>query len=196
MVESSTPSPPQPSGEGLPPVAGASPAEGIPAPVEELSPIDGPVDGPVDAPIGGPVEVPVALPVSAPPVASPQPIPPVATTLHAPATSADPEAGGEWALLVAKVKDWIGSGQLQDTLKRYRGPLQSLGVLLGAVVILRLYGALLGAIESLPLVPGLLELAGLLWLAGFAASNLVRSDDRHRLVEGLEKRWQSFRGRA
>jgi hypothetical protein len=183
------------------------PMDGLPAPVDQLTateatndaPIDGPIDPPTDAlnvatlNPGPAVESP-AQPVETP-FATP-PIPAVAATLHAPATEAEPEQGGEWALLVAKLQDWIGSGQLQDTFRRYLTPLQLLGVLLGVVVVLRLYGALLGAIESLPLVPGLLELAGLLWLASFSAGNLVRSGDRRELLETLEKRWRSFRGRA
>jgi len=220
MVESPTPSSPQPSGEGGPAEEGTStPSLGLPAPADQLTgtqaaryaPIEAPLDAPADPPIDLPTDPPAdgldvvtlnqdpAVEPPAQPVETPfatPPIPEVAATLHAPATEAGPEQGGEWALLVAMIQDWIGSGQLQDTFQRYLNPLKLLGVLLGVVVVLRLYGALLGAIESLPLVPGLLELAGLLWLASFSASNLVRSGDRRQLIETLEQRWRSFRGRA
>ena len=123
-------------------------------------------------------------------------IPEVAATLQAPASPTEPGAGGEWALLVAKVQDWIGSGALQDSFQRYRSPLQLFGVLLGAVLVLRLVGAVLGAIEGLPLVPGLFELAGVVWLANFSATRLVRAQERRRLLEALQKRWQAFRGQV
>jgi hypothetical protein len=184
---------------------------GLPALVDQLTATQAVNDGPIGVPIDGPTDpttvvLDFATVNPGPAVETPAqqvettfatpPIPEVAATLHAPATEAEPEQGGEWALLVAKLQDWIGSGQLQDTFRRYLTPLQLLGVLLGIVVVLRLYGALLGAIESLPLVPGLLELAGLLWLASFSVSNLVRSGDRRHLLETLEQRWQSFRGRT
>jgi hypothetical protein len=168
---------------------------------------DAPIEAPIDAANHAPIDAPdfatlnpgpaVEMPAQPgeTPFATP-PIPAVAATLHAPAIEAEPAQGGEWDLLVGKAQDWIGSGQLQDTLRRYLTPLKLLGVLLGVVVVLRLYGALLGAIESLPLVPGLLELAGLVWLASFSFSNLVRSGDRRQLLETLEQRWRSFRGRA
>ena len=167
----------------------------MPPPEDQAGFVDPPWGHPVGAPsepaVAGALEAPVAAPVE-PPVAPPA----VAATLHAPATGADPDGGGEWALLLARVQDWIGSGQLQDITRTALPSLRLLALLLAGVVILKLYGALLGAIESLPLLPGLLELAGLVWLGRFSAANLVRSGDRRQLVETVERRWQSFRGRG
>jgi hypothetical protein len=122
--------------------------------------------------------------------------PAVAATLHVPASGEEVSEGGEWELLLGKVRDWFASGQLQEQFNRYRSPLQLLGLLFAIVVVLRIYGALLGAIDSLPLVPGLLELAGVIWLSRFAATRLVRSSDRQELIAELRQRWQSFRGRS
>ena len=107
---------------------------------------------------------------------------------------AEGEGGGEWELLISKIRQWLESGEIQTTLQRARTPLLALGALLGLVLVLRVYGALLGAIDSLPLVSGLLELTGVIWLARFAATNLVRSSERQRLLGGLQRRWKAFFG--
>jgi hypothetical protein len=106
------------------------------------------------------------------------------------------EGGGEWELLISKIRQWLESGELKSTLQTARTPLLALGALVGLVLVLRIYGALLGAIDSLPLVPGLLELTGVIWLARFAATNLVRSSERQKLLSGLQRRWKAFFGNS
>ena len=118
----------------------------------------------------------------------------MAATVHVPAAPATAEGGGEWDLLVTKLREWIGSGRLQDMLVKYQAPLREVALLLALVLVLRLYSAVIGAIDSLPLLPGLLELAGVIWLSRFAASRLVRSSDRQQLIASLEQRWRAFRG--
>lgn len=137
-----------------------------------------------------------SLPVS-PPAPEPEPAgePTFTHSIEVPATpSAEAEAGGEWELLLSKINQWLESGELQSTLQRLRNPLLALGALLGLVLVLRVYGALLGAIDSLPLLPGLLELAGVIWLARFAINNLVRSSERQALISTLQRRWKAFLG--
>ena len=68
--------------------------------------------------------------------------------------------------------------------------------LIALLVVLRVYSALLGAIESLPLVPGLLELVGVIWLVRKGVPKLVRNSEREQLISGLRQRWQSFLGRG
>ncbi|NQV11187.1 MAG: hypothetical protein HQ527_08505 [Cyanobacteria bacterium] len=184
MVESS--SFPTPDAPGEQPAAAVSDAA-VSEPVAEPTP---PAAEERPEPV---VAVPSADPVELPPAPA-EPAPVLAATLEAPAMA--PEPGGEWDLLVAKVKEWIGSGEPQKTFKRYSGPLKAAGLLLGVVVLLRLYGALLGAIEGLPLVPGLLELVGVIWLTGFSWNNLVRRSDRQRWLDSLQQRWSSFRGKS
>lgn len=104
--------------------------------------------------------------------------------------------GGEWDLLLSKLNAFLASGQLQQIWQQTRSPLTALAALVGLVLLLRLYGALLGAIEGLPLVPGLLELVGLIWLLRHGAPRLVRSEARRELISGLQRRWQAFRGRG
>ena len=128
-------------------------------------------------------------------------IPTVASTLEVPASpkAAIPAAdqdGGEWELLVEKVRTWISSGQLQEQWQSARTPLSLLAGLIAVLLVLRVYSAVLGVLDSIPLLPGLLELAGLVAVVQFSLTRLVRSNDRREVIEGLKQRWKSFRGRG
>jgi len=137
------------------------------------------------------------------PIAAAEPVnawtPQVASTTDVPASptavaSAKEGEGGEWELLVEKVKQWIGSGQLQQQWQTARTPITLIAGLIGLLLVLRIYGALLGVVESVPLLPGLLELVGVISVVKFSLTRLVKSDDRHQVIDGLKQRWSSFRG--
>jgi len=153
-----------------------------------------------------PTETPTAEAEAAPAETTPEPpapldIPTVASTLEVPAsvqvaTSPADQDGGEWDLLVEKVRTWISSGQLQEQWQAARTPLSLLAGLIAVLLVLRVYSAVLGVLDSIPLLPGLLELAGLVAVVQFSLTRLVRSNDRREVIEGLKQRWQSFRGRG
>ena len=103
--------------------------------------------------------------------------------------------GGEWDLLTGKVRTWFDGAQLQERWESLGGPLRAAGLLLAAVVLLRLYSALLETLADLPLVPRLLQLAGLLSVAQFALTRLVRTSERERILTSWRERWNDFRGR-
>ena len=124
-------------------------------------------------------------------------IPQVASTTDVPASAAAASSegeGGEWELLVEKVKQWISSGQLQQQWETARTPITLLAGLIAVLVVLRIYSSLLGVLESLPLLPGLLELVGVISVVRFSLTRLVKSSDRHEVIDGLKQRWRSFRG--
>jgi len=130
------------------------------------------------------------------PIAVPE-VPTVVSTLEVPALerpSGGNAEGGEWDLLLDKLRQWIASGQLQQLWQTSRTPLTAAAALIGLLVVLRIYGALLGVLDSLPLVPGLLELAGLVAVVRFGLSNLVRSSDREKVIANVKGRWAAFRG--
>ena len=140
-------------------------------------------------------------PVAPEPQPNPEPanafIPQVASTTDVPASAAAPSSegeGGEWELLVEKVKQWISSGQLQQQWETARTPITLLAGLIAVLVVLRIYSSLLGVLESLPLLPGLLELVGVISVVRFSLTRLVKSSDRHEVIDGLKQRWSSFRG--
>ncbi|WP_411871346.1 CAAD domain-containing protein [Vulcanococcus limneticus] len=120
--------------------------------------------------------------------------PSVATTIEVPPL--EPGEGGEWELLVAKVRQWLASGQLRELFNTARTPLTLLAYLVAAVLVLQIYAALLDVLEDIPLVPGLLELVGVITVVRFALTRLVRSSDRQQVVDGLKSRWNAFRGQG
>lgn len=138
------------------------------------------------------IPVPVPTPVS-------EPGPGITATLEVPPLegSAEPggEGGGEFDLLLQKIKDWLGSGELQAQWQRFRGPLKGLAILIGVVLLLRVYASLIGTLDSLPLVGGLLELVGLIAALRFTATRLVRKSERDQVFADWSRRWNDFRGR-
>jgi len=135
--------------------------------------------------------------------------PAVASTVEVPATPLAPPAaagaggaevgdqeGGEFELLLAKLRQWLASGQLQQQWQAARSPLSLLAGLIAVLLVLRLYGALLAVLDGIPLLPGLLELVGVIAVVQFSLTRLVRSDDRRQVIASLRSRWSSFRGRS
>jgi hypothetical protein len=155
---------------------------------------------PETQPEAQPEPQPAAEPTPAPEPASTTPT--VASSVDVPASpaaaasaSAEQE-GGEWDLLVEKLRSWIASGQLQELWQTARTPLSLLAGLVAVLLVLRIYSALLNVIDSIPLASGLLELVGVIAVVQFSLKRLVRSQDRREVIDGLKQRWQSFRGRA
>ena len=128
---------------------------------------------------------------------SQQPEPPgIATSIVVPPLPVGEAGdGGEWDLLRSKVSTWFDGADLQGRWESLGGPLRAAGLLLAAVVLLRLYSALLETLGDLPLVPRLLQLVGLLTVARFALTKLVRSSERERILTSWNQRWNDFRGR-
>lgn len=186
-VIASAPSPEPPS----PPSAEAEPEPALEAAPEPAPPVPTPEPGPAAA--AAPPE-PEAVPavIETPPV--PEGV--VSTISVPPLPEAEVGEGGEWDLLVGKVRAWLDEAHLQERWNALGGPLRSLGLLLAALVVLRLYGALLETLGDLPLVPRLLQLAGLIALIRFALTRLVRSSDRERILGSWRQRWDDFRGRS
>ncbi|MEB3322104.1 MAG: CAAD domain-containing protein [Synechococcaceae cyanobacterium] len=136
-------------------------------------------------------------------LARPASEPGIAATLEVPPLPAgeSPEGeaaggGGEWELLVGKVRAWLGSGELQKFLSSIRGPLKGLAYLIALLLLLRVYGSVVGTIDGLPLIGGLLELVGLIAFTRFALSNLVRRSTREQTLADWQRRWNDFRGRV
>jgi hypothetical protein len=168
-------------------------------PLTQTPPTETPTAEAEAAPAEATTEAP--QPEATPETPAPLDIPTVASTLEVPAspqvaTSAADQDGGEWDLLVQKVRAWISSGQLQEQWQAARTPLSLLAGLIAVLLVLRVYSAVLGVLDSIPLLPGLLELAGLVAMVHFSLTRLVRSNDRREVIEGLKQRWQSFRGRG
>ena len=124
--------------------------------------------------------------------------PELESTTLVPASGAEEPGGegGEWELLLGKVKAWLGEGKLEALWAQARNPVSLILAAAALLVVLRVYSALLAAIDSLPLIPGLLELVGVIWAVRFGVPKLVQRSQRQELISGLQQRWESFRGRG
>ena len=159
-----------------------------------------PVEEAIARPDPGPIEVsltPAPAPAAAPPTPEPAPTPTIATTLEIPpAPGATPADGGEFDLLVEKLRTWFTEADIGGHWQKLRGPLKGFALLLVAVLALRLYARVVGTLDGIPLVSGLLELTGLIYLVWFSSTRLVRTSERERVLAEWKQRWQSFSGRS
>ena len=87
---------------------------------------------------------------SSPETSAQSPAPGVAQVLELPAR---PEEGGEWELLLAKLKAWWSSGEPQAFWQQLSKPLGGGLTLVLVLLLLQVYSAVVGTLESLPLLP-------------------------------------------
>ena len=167
----------------------------------------GPVDEPrPEAEPAGSDPTPAPEPTPAPtpepaPTPAPTPDPVIASTVSIPAQEdADQDGsdleGGEWDLLVGKVKAWLEQNDLNEMWSKAQLPLRVIGGLIVFSLVAKVYSGILNTIDSLPLVPGLLELAGLIWLVNFALRNLIRNSDRDQFLASARSTWSRVTGRS
>ena len=120
----------------------------------------------------------------------------IASTVSIPAQESADEDGGEWELLVGKVKDWLQQNDLAELWTKAQLPLRVVGGLIVFSLVAMVYSGVLSTINSIPLVPGLLELAGVIWLVNFALRNLIRNSDRDKFIQSARSTWTSVMGRS
>jgi hypothetical protein len=157
-----------------PPEAAAS--EAAPSPAPEIAPAAEPEQAVIQAePPAG-----IATTIAVPPLDS-----------SSPAAGGE---GGEWELLVGKVNTWFSSGELKRQWQKIRGPLKGLAILIGLILAVRLYASLVGTIDRIPVVSGLLELIGLIALGHFGLTKMVRTSTREKVLADWKQRWLAFRG--
>lgn len=178
--------------------------------------------GPTDEPLsdaaasGGPTPTPAPTPTVTPePTPDPTPAPtpavtPEPTPAPTPAPSADPtitasvtipaqenveSEGGEWNLLLEKLRGLIDGDQLKVLWIQLRLPIRLITALILLVVGVQIYSGLIRTINSVPVGSGLLELIGLIWLVRFSLTNLIRRSDRAEVISSLRARWDKVIGR-
>ena len=113
---------------------------------------------------------------------------------HAGAPGGD--AGGEWQVLRDRLAAAAGDLDAERLWAQLRLPLRGAALLLAAVIVLKLYGAILATIASVPTLSGLLELVGLIALARFSAGHLLRRVDRDQTLAALAERWRGLLGKG
>ena len=120
----------------------------------------------------------------------------IASTVSIPAQESSDEDGGEWELLVGKVKDWLEQNDLAELWTKAQLPLRVVGGLIVFSLVATVYSGVLSTINSIPLVPGLLELVGVIWLVNFALRNLIRNNDRDKFIQSARSTWTRVTGRS
>ena len=130
-----------------------------------------------------------------PPTVETTPDPVITSTVTIPAQETSTDEGGEWDLLVEKIKAWINSNQLGSLWNQAQLPLRLIGGFILFVIVSTVYSGILGTINKVPLAPGLLELTGLIWLLNYARCNLVRSSDRKQVIDAVASTWNKVVGR-
>jgi hypothetical protein len=168
-------------------------------PVPPTPPVTEPATDPVTEaePVpASPAESAAAPEIAAvPPTVETTPDPVITSTVTIPAQETSTDEGGEWNLLVEKIKAWIDSNQLGSLWDQAQLPIRLIGGLILFVIVSTVYGGILGTINKVPLAPGLLELTGVIWLLNYARCNLVRSRDRKRVIDAVESTWNKVVGR-
>jgi len=177
------------------------------SPSQEVEAVQQPTEQAVPQAVEKPVEQFVEQLVQQPAPQAAPPEPSIAATLVIEASpsagsnsfsnEAEPQSGegGEWELLLGKLRQWLDQNELNNLWAQARKPVTILAGLVGQLLVLRVYSAVLGALDSLPLVPGLLELAGVVWTVRYGIPKLLRSSERERLLGGLSQSWKAFRGK-
>ena len=174
-------------------------AEPIPAAAESATAASAPSQTPVaETPVAAePVaETPVAAEPVAQPIAPPA-SPSIAERISVPAqASADSseEDGGEWDLLSNRIKQFFEANNLQDQWQSLRQPLFLLGGLIVVILTMRIYGGILDAIATVPLAPRLFQLVGTFYAVWFAATRLIRAEERKKISANVNDLWTSLRG--
>ena len=79
--------------------------------------------------------------------------PVITSTVTIPAQETSTDEGGEWDLLVEKVKAWIDSKQLGSLWDQAQLPLRLIGGLILFVIVSTVYSGILGTINKVPLAP-------------------------------------------
>ena len=174
-------------------------AKPIPAAAESATAASAPSQTPVaETPLAAePVaETPVAPEPVAQPVTAPA-SPSIAERISVPAqASADSseEDGGEWDLLSNRIKQFFEANNLQDQWQSLRQPLFLLGGLIVVILTTRIYGGILDAIATVPLAPRLFQLVGTFYAVWFAATRLIRAEERKKISANVNDLWTSLRG--
>ncbi|KZR91302.1 hypothetical protein MITS9509_02531 [Synechococcus sp. MIT S9509] len=123
--------------------------------------------------------------------------PSIAERISVPAqASADDsrEEGGEWDLLSNRIKQFFEANNLQDQWQSLRQPLFLLGGLIVVILTMRIYGGILDAIATVPLAPRLFQLVGTFYAFWFAATRLIRAEERKKISANVNDLWSSLRG--
>lgn len=90
----------------------------------------------------------------------------------------------QWREIGEKVSDFLADlpAYLSDFFGEYKRPIVTIGLILGALIAVKLLLAILGAINDLPLFSSLFELIGMGYSAWFIYRYLLKASAREQLA--------------
>jgi hypothetical protein len=90
----------------------------------------------------------------------------------------------QWREVGAKVSDFLADlpAYLSDFFGEYKRPIITIGLIIGALIAVKLLLAVLGAINDLPLFSSLFELIGMGYSAWFIWRYLLKASTREQLA--------------
>ena len=97
-------------------------------------------------------------------------------------------------MLSDRIGQFFKENNLQEQWQSLRQPLLLLGGLIVVILTMRIYGGILDAIATVPLAPRLFQLVGTFYAAWFAATRLIRAEERKKISANLNDLWTSLRG--
>lgn len=103
---------------------------------------------------------------------------------EAPGSMATPEAEQPWQEWVQPVTDFLSDlpEELGQFFENYKQPLVTIGLILTALITVKLTFALIGAINEIPLLAPVFELVGISYTAWFVYRYLLKASNRSELV--------------
>ncbi|MGB2924886.1 MAG: CAAD domain-containing protein [Limnothrix sp.] len=103
---------------------------------------------------------------------------------EAPGSMATPEAEQPWQEWVQPVTDFLADlpEELGEFFSSYKQPLVTIGLILTALITVKLTFALIGAINEIPLLAPIFELVGISYTAWFVYRYLLKASNRSELV--------------
>ncbi|GAB4131706.1 MAG: hypothetical protein Fur0046_00850 [Cyanobacteria bacterium J069] len=101
----------------------------------------------------------------------------------------EPETNEEWREYVDKFTEFVADlpRYLSDFFGQYKSPFVTIGLLLAALVAVRLVLAILSSVNDIPLLAPTFELIGLGYTAWFVYRYLLRASNRKELVSDFNE---------
>jgi hypothetical protein len=94
-----------------------------------------------------------------------------------------PESSSEYQQVVDQVMSYISTDSIGKLYQQYKQPITTLGVILGAIVTLKVTLAVISALNEVPLLSPTFELIGMGYSTWFLWRYLLRADTRQGLTE-------------
>ena len=102
-------------------------------------------------------------------------------------TQSTPEPTEQAKEVLAKVASVLGDSPqyVVETFNEYKRPLTVIGLVLGALIAIKVLFAILAAINDIPVLAPTLELVGLVYTGWFIYRYLLKANNRTELISSL-----------